>query len=106
MNESNPAAYRVYVDDNFHYMDADERRLAGTYPDCESARQQCIFIVESSLQYQFKPGMTAAELLSSYKSFGEDPWISGPDPDCKFSAWTYAEHRATEICATNQDKGA
>ena len=98
MNESNPAAYRVYVDDNFHYMDPDERYPAGAFPDCESARRQCISIVESSLQDQFKPGMTAAELLSRYHSFGEDPWISSPDPDCKFSAWTYAEQRVTEIC--------
>lgn len=90
--------YRVIIDDNFHFMDESERDLAGTYPDCETARQQCIALVERSLKAEYQPGMEAKELLERYKSFGDDPWISGPDRECRFSAWEYAAARAKEIC--------
>jgi hypothetical protein len=32
--------------------------------------------------------MKAAELIASYKSFGEDPWITPEAPGARFSAWT------------------
>jgi hypothetical protein len=35
-----------------------------------------------------------AEIGHQYVSFGEDPWISSDDPECKFSAWDYATERA------------
>lgn len=90
--------YQVYVDENSHYMDEAERYSAGVYPDCEVARAACRRIVDDFLVANYKEGMTADELLRLYKSFGEDPWISSPDEDCKFSAWSYAEERCVEIC--------
>jgi len=91
--------YEVYVDDNFHYMEDDERSLDGTFEDCESATARCKQIVESSLQAQHRSGMTAGELFERYKSFGDDPSIKSPDGTCTFSAWIFAEQRAAEICS-------
>lgn len=90
--------YRVYVDENSHYMDESERRLAGNYDDCRAAIEACKRIVERSLEEQYQEGMAAEQLLRQYKSFGEDPWISSGDGNCKFSAWDYAEQRCNEIC--------
>jgi hypothetical protein len=87
-------------------MDESERYLAGSFGDREEAVRRCVEIVESSLFNEYRPGMSAKELMDRYKSFGEDPWISGSDEGCKFSAWEYAERRAKEICRNGQRKTA
>ena len=51
-----------------------------------------------TVSIDYKPGMTASNLYSRYKMFGDDPWVSGPE-DSGFSAWTYAEARCEIICA-------
>src|SRR3954447_5502683 len=91
--------YTVKVDDNFHFMDRDERYEDGTFGSYEDALAACKRIVEASLTEQYQPGMTAEELFSRYRSFGDDPFISPYDPDRRFSAWEYAQVRAEEICA-------
>lgn len=92
--------YTVYVDDNFHFMDEGERLPGGAFGDCESARRFCRAIVDAYLKGVFQPGMDWRELFKSYKTFGEDPWISSLDQGCQFSAWDYAERRCREICAS------
>ncbi len=93
--------YRILVDDNYHFMDEDERYEAGAFDDYAEALAKCEAIVDECLQEQLKPGMSAEALLSAYRSFGEDPWIS-PTPDGvgRFSAWDYAEQRSVEVCGT------
>jgi hypothetical protein len=90
--------YKIFVDDNAHYMDEDERRVGGVFSDCESAAARCRQIVDRCLSEQYEKGMSEDELLSQYKSFGEDPWISSADGNCKFSAWTYAEQTVRKLC--------
>ena len=90
--------YTVFVDDNFHYMDKDERYKLGEFDSADEAVAAAKKIVDEFLESNHKPGQSAEELLATYKSFGEDPWISGGDPRCKFSAWDYAELRCREIC--------
>jgi hypothetical protein len=102
--------FRVLVDDNFHFMDEDERYQAGEYDDYASALAKCRAIVDESLQEQLQPSMTADELLSAYGSFGEDPWISEtPVGLTRFSAWDYACERSGDICpqseAHDRDEG-
>lgn len=100
---SNPAntavRYTIFVDDNFHYMDEDERYTQGCYDGYETAVSVCKAIVDDYLRSAHEPGMTAEALYGSYCMFGEDPWIS-PTPEGveRFSAWGYAKHRAEEIC--------
>src|SRR5690349_6172562 len=104
MANSKALKYQVYVDDNFHYMDEDERYLDGSYADCQSAINRCMEIVDSFLRDEFKEGMAADDLLRMYHSFGEDPWITSEEDECKFSAWTYAERKCKEICKSAKDE--
>jgi hypothetical protein len=90
--------YRVLVDDNFHFMDEDERYTHGEYESLAEAIAACKKIVDDCLNGEYKPGMTAEALYLNYEMFGDDPWISGGD-GVPFSAWDYAKRRCAEICA-------
>lgn len=96
-NDSTPQ-YQVYVDDNYHYMDESERYSGGVFDSCEAAKTKCRQIVDEFLLANHKEGTAANELLSLYKSFGEDPWILPGADGCTFSAWDYAGERCKEIC--------
>ena len=90
------APWTVHVDDNFHYMDEDERYLLGYFESYDSAEDACRKIVDRFLDRQ--TASTADELYRLYTSFGEDPWISGPKVDGRsFSAWGYARKRSQEL---------
>jgi hypothetical protein len=92
--------FTVMVDDNFHYMDEDERRALGEFATWEEAVQAARQIVERSLSEHYKPGMTAEQLYSAYTGFGEDPFIVPKPEGQAFSAWTYAKQRCAQICAS------
>lgn len=96
--------YRVLVDDNFHYMEEDERRELGTFGSAEEAVAACRKIVDGWLAENFKPGMTASELYESYVSFGEDPFVVAPPgaERVSFSAWEYAMERTQAVCSDRQ----
>ncbi len=90
--------YTVRVDDNYHYMDPDERYTLGNFDTLEDAIKAAKAIVDDYLSSAFNPGMNADDLYQSYTSFGEDPFIIGPLP-ANFSAWEYARTRCAELCA-------
>lgn len=91
--------YQVYVDDNFHYQDEDERYLAGEYTTTEEALAAAKRIVDTFLKKEHRPGMKAKELYGHYIDYGSDPFIRTDDPNApKFSAWDYAKKRSKEIC--------
>jgi hypothetical protein len=102
--------YKVPVDDNFHYMDEDERWTAGTYETLEKALAECCRLVEVSLVDLFEPGISAEELYQYYTMFGFDPFIVPIEGDipvavddvrAKFSAWKYAKERCRAICGSD-----
>ncbi|MGO9773054.1 MAG: hypothetical protein ACLPSW_26590 [Roseiarcus sp.] len=93
--------YKVMVDDNFHYMDAEARREHGVYKTAEKAIAACREIVDRSLKTGYAPGILAEALYDGYVSFGDDPFIvvlDGTDDNAKFSAWSYAKERCRVIC--------
>jgi hypothetical protein len=90
--------YTVRVDDNFHYMDKDYRRTHGEYESLEAALKAAKEVVDGFLSAAHTPGMRPEDLYRIYTSFGDDPFIIGPE-DSKFSAWNYARGRCEEICA-------
>lgn len=90
--------YCVMADDNFHYMDEDERSEVGRFETADEALAACRKIVDDFLAENFKPGLTAEALYDNYTSFGGDPFIVSDDPGAKFSAWTYAKARCAELC--------
>src|SRR5438105_1858236 len=104
-----PMKYKVLVDDNFHYMDEDERTAHGEFDTLESAVAACKQIVDAFLAAHHQPGMTAEALYSYYTDFGDDPFIvpkdesllhSSQDEHDDFSAWDYARKRCAEICSS------
>jgi hypothetical protein len=92
--------YTVMVDDNFHYMDQDERWQYGTFASADEAIAACRHLVEQSLTEHYKPGMTAGELCAQYTSFGDDPFVIAPEgcEKVSFSARDYASERAEAMC--------
>jgi hypothetical protein len=93
--------YRVLVDDNFDFMDEDDRWELGAFATAEEAVAACRALVDTGLARHFKPGMKAAQLYDLYVAEGDDPFIvAGPgETSVKFSAWDYAKERAEEICS-------
>ncbi len=92
--------YAVMVDDNYHYMDKDERYKHGDFATAAEAIAAARKIVSGYLASAYEPGMSATSLYSSYTAFGDDPFIvsSIGAEDVKFSAWDYARVRSDEIC--------
>lgn len=91
-----PKRYVVFVDDNYHYMDESERYKLGEFDDCAEAVAACKKIVDEFFEGS-DLNETEGELFKQYTFFGEDPWVSSDDPDCKFSAWNYARERVKEL---------
>jgi hypothetical protein len=97
--------YKVMVDDNFHYMEEDERWEKGTYETVEEALAVCRAIVEKSVKDQSRPGMSSQQLFELYVAYGDDPFVvvlDGVDDSAKFSAWTYAKELCEVICGKSQ----
>lgn len=97
-------AYHVYVDDNFHFSDEDERHLSASFDNAEAALAHARKIVDDYLAANHKAGQAADDLYRSYGSFGEDPFIRCDDVAVKiaFSAWTYAKERCNQICSAGK----
>ena len=100
-------AYRLLVDDNYHYMDESERYTAGEFSTLDAAIEAAKKIVDEYLLSAYKKGMTAQELCASYASFGEDPFIMKTpihEDGILFSARDYARLRCDEICSGNKNQ--
>jgi len=100
--------YKVFIDDNFHYMDESERYQLGEFPNLEAAVEAAKKIVEEYLLSAYRQGITAIELAASYASYGEDPFIidtSGKDVGVLFSGREYASRRSAEMCAPTSNLG-
>jgi ketosteroid isomerase-like protein len=93
--------YKVMVDDNFNYMDEDDRSEYGTFSTAEEALDACRQLVDEALLAQYREGETADQLFERYTSFGQDPFVvaSWGAANIEFSAWTYARGRARELAA-------
>ena len=92
--------FEVFIDDNFHYMDEDERSRVGEFRSYDAALKKVRSIVDRSLRELLEPGASVDELMARYVMFGEDPFIR-PTPEGveRFSARDYARRRAPEIVA-------
>ena len=94
-------AFQVWTEDNFHYADHGARRMQGEYrSELEAVRAACE-LIDRSLQEQHAAGMSAAELIVRFRSFGEDAYLVklGFDARLNFSGWDYAEAAAERLCA-------
>ncbi len=97
--------FQVFIDDNFHYMDASARYALKTCATLAEAIEAAQLVVDEYLQSAYRPGMSADDLLTSYLSFGEDPFIVEIDATPStagdrrpFSARDYARIRIDAMC--------
>jgi hypothetical protein len=94
--------FKVMVDDNFHYMDEEERYEHATFSTSEEAIAACKRIIDDELSEWAKGNITPDELYDLYISFGSDPFIvavdSNDDRPC-FSAWNYAKERSQVLAS-------
>ena len=91
--------FTVLIDDNYHFMDEDERATGPSFATYGEAVSWCQTFLERHLEELAKPGMSAADLIAGYRSFGDDPWIT-PEPEgTHFSAWDFVEEIAERVCA-------
>jgi hypothetical protein len=94
------SGYRVMVDDNFHFMDEDERWHLGDFAIYEDALNAAKKLVEGFFS-ENSVGQPEDELYAGYMSFGDDPWIvpigDAPESPTKFSAWDYAKELSRQF---------
>jgi|GEM_PF-1144206 hypothetical protein len=101
MKTDNKPTFTVLVDDNFHFMDEDERWTAGTYDSLREALERCLQMVGQDLLQGHRATMAAADLYESYTMMGDDPFIQGP-MKTMFSAWNYAQELATFLAGRTE----
>ena len=91
--------HAVFVDDNFRYQDPEARSIGPVFDNPDDAISYCVGIVVEYLESAQTPGMTAADLYSSYTMFGEDPFIRAIDAEpLHFSAWNVARVLCERMC--------
>jgi hypothetical protein len=105
MKTDNKPTFTVLVDDNFHFMDEDERWTAGTYGSLREALDKCLKMVGQDLRQGYQADMTATDLYESYTAIGDDPFITGPMKTV-FSAWNYAKELAEFLAGQEEDSVA
>lgn len=91
--------YTVYVDDNFHFMEEEERYKLGDFDTLDEAIAACKRLVDAFLEGETSLDSPAAERYKQYTHFGPDPFVATDDPDARqplFSAWNYAEKRCRD----------
>lgn len=95
--------YKVFVDDNYAFMDESKRHPAGVFESHQAAVSAAEAIVDEFLLSTYRPGMKSDELFAAYRGYGEEPFILATEPDAAvapmFSARTYAAESCAEICA-------
>jgi hypothetical protein len=88
--------YTVYVDDNYHYMDLDERYKLDDFATLDEAIAACKRVVDQFLSDEVDPATTPKEQFVQYLGFGPDPFIVTNDPEAAnppFSARDYAREK-------------
>ena len=87
--------YKIFVDDNYHYMDESERYTVGSCDSLEEAVNKCKEITIKSLKDLYEKGITPEKLKAQWVMFGEDPYVFGGDGAVPFSARKFI---STELC--------
>jgi hypothetical protein len=88
-------SYKVFVDDNFDYVNQERRYFLGEFETFDEAVMACKKLVDRILEQLYKPGMTADELSTVFWLDGEDPFIIGGKDG--FSAREYATDQIKRI---------
>jgi len=92
--------YRVNVDDNFHYMNENERWILGEYATYGEALAASRKMVEDFFADP-EQDITPTQAYEAYTMMGDDPWIEAfggaSAPETRFSAWGYAREYSERL---------
>ena len=91
--EENAPTYKVWIDDNFNFMDEDERVFHGEFDTPTQAIVACQKIVNANIESITETETDPDKAYESYACFGDDPWIEGVE----FSAFEYAKIKIQEV---------
>ena len=89
----NKPKHKVWIDDNFHFMDEDERVFHGEFSTPTQAIVACQKIVDANIESITENLTDPDKAYESYVCFGDDPWIEGVE----FSASEYAKIKIREF---------
>ena len=89
----NKPKHKVWIDDNFHFMDEDERVFHGEFSTPTQAIVACQKIVDANIESITENETDPDKAYESYVCFGDDPWIEGVE----FSASEYAKIKIKEM---------
>ena len=65
--------YTVFVDDNFHIGEEEERYKLGEYDSCQEAVEACMKIVDDFMSQGYREGMSFKELWEGYMMSARTP---------------------------------
>jgi hypothetical protein len=107
--EGPESPFTVYIDDNYHYQDEDERYIGGEFGTWKAAVTFARKVVDRTVVPTIEGGggLSPEEAYDNYIMFGDDPWITGrgPIPEGEtFSAWPYAKQRCYELYEQKKKK--
>jgi hypothetical protein len=71
------AKFELFVDDNYHHMDEDERYLHGTYETYDEAVVAAKKIIDGFFAGTEQGKRSAEQLFSGWAQFGDNPFIVG-----------------------------
>jgi hypothetical protein len=71
------AKFELFVDDNYHHMDEEERYLHGTYETYDEAVVSAKKIIDNFFANPECRKRTAEQLFSGWAHFGDNPFIVG-----------------------------
>ncbi len=91
--------YVVYVDDNFRYLNEEERNRHGEFEHYDDALQAAQGIVDRFLEDHQGKYAQASALFQAYTQYGDDPFIVPDDAAHRFSARTYAREKCEQLYA-------
>ena len=93
VEEKKNPTYKVWIDDNFHFMDEDERVFHGDFDTPTQAIVACQKIVDANIESITENETDPDKAYESYVCFGDDPWIEGVD----FLAFEYTKKKIQEV---------
>jgi hypothetical protein len=94
----------VSIDDNFHYQDESQRSKLGEFETYEEALVAAQDIVDRFLENAKSNYKNAIDLYSSYRMYGDDPFIYPDTREPGFSAWKYAEEKCQKLYKDTMDE--
>jgi hypothetical protein len=89
---------RLYLEENSHYGDPDERRCVAEFATQQAALSAARDHLDSNLRQLWSAGNSAQQLLEKWSLFGEDVFLVPESADSHFCAWDYARQRCQELC--------